>query len=298
MNILDVITAAQGGQAISNMARTYGVDAKQVEAVLGAVVPELSRMVARNTLNRAGVADIVKELGNQDTRSALVPGASLNSPGIITAGNDILGSLLGSKHASRGVAARAAGDTGVSEDVIKQMLPAIAALAMGGVAQDSRGALDGILAQLGGLTNSPLPLPGEPRTRTMPETRDWNLPDSNPAPAPRPAARPAGDVGRQSPLPIPGNNIPDMRKGSNPYEDLSDVIRRGGVRVPGGGGQGGGSAGGTTGSGSLENVIRDILGGAFGFQNKGIISWIIQYVVVRYGWRILQSILRRLMGGR
>jgi hypothetical protein len=286
-----MITAAQGGQAIKNMARTYGLDAQQVEGVLGAIIPEFSRVVARNTLNRAGVADIVRELGNSDTQAALAPGASLNSPDVVAAGNDILGTLLGSKHASRGVAARAARETGVSESVIRQMLPAIAAMAMGGVAKQSRGALDEILGQLGGLSNSPLPLPGEQRQ----PPHDWNTPD--PAPTAPSAPRPNGDVGRHSPLPIPGDNIPDMRKRSNPYDDLSDVIRRGGVRVPGGE-QGGGSPGGSTGGGSLDNVIRDILGGAFGFQNKGIVSWIIQYVVLRYGWRIVQFVLRRLMGGR
>jgi hypothetical protein len=298
VNILDVIKAAQGGEAVANMARTYGIDPAQVEAVLGKVVPDLTRAVARNTLNRQGTAEVVRELGRQDTQAALKPGASLNSPDIIAAGNDILGNLLGSKHQSRGLADRTARDTGVSADLIRKMLPAIAAITMGSAAKETRGGLDAILSQLGGLTGSPLPLPGEARAprRTQAEAPDWTMPEQAPSSAPRTGSR---DVGHQAPLPVPGDNVPEMQRRPQRYDDLSDVIRRGGVRIPGGGGGGsGGGAGIPNTGGSLDKVIRDILGGAFGFQNKGILSWVIQYVVMRYGWQIVQFVLRRLMGAR
>jgi hypothetical protein len=44
-----------------------------------------------------------------------------------------LGHILGSKDVSRQVAAQASTRTGISELVLKQMLPAVATLAMGGV---------------------------------------------------------------------------------------------------------------------------------------------------------------------
>ena len=55
-------------------------------------------------------------------------------------GNGILAHVLGSKEVSREVASRAAAQTGLSPDVMKQMLPLAATLMMGAFAQKSGGA--------------------------------------------------------------------------------------------------------------------------------------------------------------
>ena len=67
--------------------------------------------------------------------------------------------------------------------------------------------------------------------------------------------------------------------GPIPYSDLSDTIRRGGQVAAGGG--------------TLAAIVRSILGSLLGFQNRGVISWIIRMVVFRYGWSILKLILGR-----
>ncbi len=122
---------------------------------------------------------------------------------------------------------------------------------------------------------------------------------------------------QQSPLPIPGDDVPGMgRHEDNPYGDLSDILRRGGFRLPGGarvpGGQqqprGGearppsprdypekGSAGG--GGDLLGNIIRNVLGSVLGGgRGGGIISWIIRFVILRYAAKFLPAILRRILG--
>ena len=50
-------------------------------------------------------------------------------------GNGILGHLFGSKDVSRQVAAGASAQTGIGADVLKKMLPMLASLAMGALAQ-------------------------------------------------------------------------------------------------------------------------------------------------------------------
>jgi hypothetical protein len=52
-------------------------------------------------------------------------------------GNNILGHLLGSKDASRNVAAQAADVTGIDASIIKKALPMIAGLAMGALSKNS-----------------------------------------------------------------------------------------------------------------------------------------------------------------
>ncbi len=272
MNILEVLTAAQGGQVVGNLAQSFGIDRDKAAAVLAAVVPELTRNMERQSFNRGGIADLVAALGKADYSKTLKPDAPLTSPSVSEVGVEALDTILWSKDRSRSVAHRAARDTGVDETLIKSMLPAIAAVVMGGIASKAGGALQTIAGEVGA-----------------------------------PVAKAADiDVGEQRPLPVPGER-PGMGRANNPYGDLSDIIRRGGTRIPGGApkrapsggnGNGGGGIDLPSGGGNLDTIIRDLLGGIAGFQSKGVLGWIIRYFLVRWGWNFIQSILRRLLTGR
>ena len=54
-------------------------------------------------------------------------------------GNGILGHILGSKDVSRQVARNAAAQSGIGEDVLKKMLPVVAAMAMGALSKQRSG---------------------------------------------------------------------------------------------------------------------------------------------------------------
>lgn len=297
MQITDILASAQGGQVAANLAKTFGIDPATAEKAVGAVLPQLSSRIERNTLSRGGIADLIAMLGKPGVGKVLDDPAALGAPETEKLGIDVLDQVLWSKDRSRAVAAKAAKETGLSEDIIKKMLPTIAAMAAGGIAKGSSGALGEILSRLNG---SPLPLPGEkPAAQRAPAP-------SQPAP-PRPQSG-GGDVRRQVPLPVPGDDIRAPRRGrqiedqspsqeeeDNPYGDLGDIIRRGGYQIPGG--QGGGNSGGGTGGVSgdaLGDLVRNILGGLLGFQNKGVMSWIINFLLIKVGW----PILRRMIFGR
>jgi hypothetical protein len=70
-------------------------------------------------------------------------------------GNDVLGQILGSKDASRSVAADAAGQTGLDVGTLKQLLPHLASMAAGasggGAAQGGLGGLGNLGGMLGGV---------------------------------------------------------------------------------------------------------------------------------------------------
>jgi hypothetical protein len=271
VNILEVLTAGQGGQVVGNLAQSFGIDRKQAADVLTAVVPELAYNMERQSFNRGGLADLVSALGQADYSKALAPAAPLTSPAVREAGIQSLDTLLWSKDRSRTVAHRAARASGVDESLVRQMLPSIAAIVMGGIASKAGGTLSSIASELGAA----------------------------------PVAKAADfGVGDQRPLPIPGER-PGLGRSNNPYGDLPDIIRRGGTRIPSGGASrapaGPGRGGGTNlpqGGGNLDNIIRDILGGVVGFQSKGVIGWIIRFILVRWGWNFIQSILRRLLTRR
>ena len=94
---------------------------------------------------------------------------SLAQPSTIADGNNILGHLLGSKDASRTVASNAAAQTGLSPDVIKQMLPIAAAMLMGAAARHSAAAVGttGTPASSGGLASLLTPLLDRNRDGSM-----------------------------------------------------------------------------------------------------------------------------------
>lgn len=54
-------------------------------------------------------------------------------------GNGILGHLFGSKEVSREVAGAASAQTGIGSDILKQMLPVVAAMAMGALSKQASG---------------------------------------------------------------------------------------------------------------------------------------------------------------
>ncbi len=271
------------GPLADALARNFGLDKSDATAVLSAVVPDLSRAVERNTLNRGGIADLVATLGRADYQSALDPQFPLASPAVAESGIPVLETILGNKDKSRAVAQHAARASGVDAAQIRQMLPAIATLVMGALGKSAGSQFDRILGEVRAMPGSPLSIPGEAAARSA----------HDPA-----VTRSGGGVGEQRPLPVPGQ-VPDLRRKSNPYEDFSDVIRRGGTRLPPESRSprtGQDSA--PTQGGSLDSIIRDILGGSLGFENRGFLGWVMRAVVMRYGWQILQWMLRRFLYGR
>ena len=289
MDLMDVMRQAQGGNAIANLARTCGAQPAQVEAVMERIVPLLAQRIERNTLSRGGLADTVEIIGHSGYQAVLDQPAAFQNPDVRMAGNDLLEQVLGGKDASRKLAAQAALGSGLSDSIIKMMLPYIVQMVLGGLGRQLSGGLGDILSKipnLGGGTGSGSGGDGHTTGGGFPQ-----IPQSQPAPQ------------QQSPFPMPQQTFPQQTGGPlggggmlpgpegmgppqrNPYGDLSDVIRRGG-------------GGATVGGSSLWSVVRSILGSALGFRNSGVIGWIVRMLVMRFGWGILKRVLGRALTGR
>jgi hypothetical protein len=159
MNLLDLITQAQGGGAVSQMAERFGIPEDQAQSAIGAVLPMLAGAMQQN-VQSGGLDGLLSALQGGGHQKYLDDPSALNSPEAVQDGNGILGHLLGSKEVSRQVASHAAAESGVSSDIIKQMLPLVAGLLMGGLSRQASAsalapqqpsAADGILGMLGPL---------------------------------------------------------------------------------------------------------------------------------------------------
>lgn len=270
MNIKSLLDETSDRAPAQSLAAAFGVDPEKAGAALDIMAQSLSDRIERNTLSRGGVADIVDLLARPGAGAALARPETLASVQVEEAGNGVLDVLLGSKHASRGVAARTARATGLDEATLKKMLPAVASMVMGALQAKSMPQIEKSIAALPAL-GSPLPLPGE--NPTLPRTSGSG------------SGSTAGRGG--SPLPIPGDDIPGV-EGPSRFPQLPDIIRRGGrdiqVPAPGGGGAGGGS---------LDEIIRQILANALGFKNTGILAFILKIIFSRWFLGLLSRILFR-----
>lgn len=84
-----------------------------------------------------GLDSLMKGLQTGTDQRYLDDPGPLQDSATVTDGNAILGHLLGSKDASRNVAAHAAQASGVDASVIKKMLPVVAAMAMGALSKQT-----------------------------------------------------------------------------------------------------------------------------------------------------------------
>lgn len=139
MPLFDMMTNAKDGEAVKAMARQYGLSENQVEQAMAALMPAFSTGLKRNTSNPNDVGNFLQALAGGDHAKYFEDMQRAFTPEGVNEGNGILGHLFGSKDVSRAVAAQAASATGIGQGILKQMLPVLASIVMGGLFKQSTG---------------------------------------------------------------------------------------------------------------------------------------------------------------
>lgn len=171
MNLFEMMQQAQNGQAMQNLARQYGLSQQQTQAAIEALLPAFSMGLQRQTQDPYAFGSLAQMM----TASPFGRIFDANGDGIPdnarSAGTDVLSQIFGSKEVSNAVAAQAAATSGVGQAVLKQMLPVIAAMVMGGLTKSMQSnGLGGILGQFSemmrgqmpGMQPAPPPQPANP----------------------------------------------------------------------------------------------------------------------------------------
>lgn len=146
MHALAIIDKAQSGRAVDNLARTLGISEAEARAAIEAALPELTRGIERNTLSRAGLADLVTALGQGHHEQILDTPAAWTDPRVVTDGQAILDHLTGSKRNTEMLAARTMQASGLGSGIIKLLLPILAQWLLGALTKSTKGGLGDILA--------------------------------------------------------------------------------------------------------------------------------------------------------
>lgn len=166
MNLFEMMMQAQGGNAVNNMARQFGLAPEQAQSAMEALLPAFQMGMQRQAGTPDGMESLLKMFGGgqfagfHDANGDGIPDAAA------TQGNDILGQLFGGKEVSRAVANQAAAMSGISDAILKQMLPVMASMLMGGLFKGAmNNGLGGLMGQAmqGGLSNMMGGMAGQPQ---------------------------------------------------------------------------------------------------------------------------------------
>lgn len=152
--LMDMIARMGGADGIAEMAARVGLTPDQARAAITALVPAVTGGMAKQA--QAGNGSVVDQMAG----AAASYTGSAAGDGAVIQGNDILGSIFGSKDVSRAVAAQAASQTGLDIGALKALLPMVATMAASalgngtGTVAAPAGGLGGLLGGLLGGGNN------------------------------------------------------------------------------------------------------------------------------------------------
>ncbi len=148
MGLLQTILEAQNGGIIKQLANANGLNSQTAASAVAKLLGGLNNGIKQNTTNQSGLEALMAAVQGGGHDRYLNKKETAFSPAALLDGNNILGHILGSKDASRGLAGQVAKETGISSTILKKMLPIVATLAMGAIKKQS--ASGGGLGQLFG----------------------------------------------------------------------------------------------------------------------------------------------------
>ncbi len=139
--LFDMLAKAQNGSGMDALARQFGLSQQQTQAAIEALLPAFSQGLKRNASDPYGVGAFLTAMASGQHAKYFEDVTKAFAPQGVQEGNGILGHLFGSKELSRAIASQAAQATGIGQDILKQMMPAVASMLMGGLFKQSTGKL-------------------------------------------------------------------------------------------------------------------------------------------------------------
>lgn len=150
--LLEQILQAGGGSAVNMIAGRFGINPAQAQSAIEALTPAIAGGFKNQATQSGGIEGLIGSVLGANHVAVGEDPTELARPGTTAQGNEILGAIFGSKEVSRQVAQHAANKSGLSVEILKQMLPVLAMMAAGSMANKANsGGLGGLLgAAMGG----------------------------------------------------------------------------------------------------------------------------------------------------
>ena len=137
VNLYEILQSAQGGQAMDNLAKQFGLSAAQTQAAVEALLPAFSMGLKRQASEPEAAPNLFAMMTGPYAEAFEKSYSAFAQQATTTQGNEALGALFGSKEVSRAIADQAAALSGIGSQILKAMLPALASILMGGLAKSA-----------------------------------------------------------------------------------------------------------------------------------------------------------------
>lgn len=132
MSLLNLLSQAQGGQGLSQLAKQFGIDEGKANELAGMLAPAIGS-AAKQKAGSGGLNDVLGALKGEAPGNLFDDAEQAAAPQGQAQGMDFLEGLLGGSQGPRGLADEAANRSGVDISTIMQFLPALAAMLQGGL---------------------------------------------------------------------------------------------------------------------------------------------------------------------
>ena len=144
-----LLSSAQGGRLIDNLAQRFGLSDAQVESAIKALAPALSFGVEKAVESPEGFEKVVACLGAAQDCCAHDHAEAAVADDAIARGNSAVLSLFGSQDNTGQILQAASQQSGVPVDILSQLMPIIASVLLSGLNKTvNEQGLGGILGQL------------------------------------------------------------------------------------------------------------------------------------------------------
>ncbi|CAH2405559.1 DUF937 domain-containing protein [Mesorhizobium ventifaucium] len=228
-SLFDILAQAQNGNGMQALAQQFGLSQQQAQSAVEALLPAFSQGLKRSTSDPYGLGAFMTAMASGQHAKYFEDAGRAFSPQGVDEGNGILGHLFGSKELSRAVASQAAQASGVSQQILQQMLPVVASMMMGGLFKQTTNQMQAA----GGFGGGSNPL-GEIIEQMMRQAGGAQAPapQQHQAPQPGPMDNPFGKVlqdmfgGAQQPQQAPNPY------GDNPLGKVLQDMFGGGAQQP------------------------------------------------------------------
>lgn len=160
-NLLEIMQAAQGGNAYNNLAQQFGIGTEQAQKAVEAVLPAISMGLQQQAQSMEGWQNILSSLSQAQGSEQFFDSDGDGIPdNLENQGENALGAMFGGPEVAQAVASQAAQFAGLPATMMQQMLPMIATMVIGGLFKGAmNNGLGGLLGQMmqgggqGGLGN-------------------------------------------------------------------------------------------------------------------------------------------------
>jgi hypothetical protein len=124
---------------IAAIGRQFGLDEQQTQSAFDALVPVVAAGLRRNGQSDDGLTSLLGALASGRHVEYAEDPDRLTAQDTMEDGNAILGHIFGSKDVSRGVAQQLSASSGIGSDILKKLLPVVAAYVMSQIARSAMG---------------------------------------------------------------------------------------------------------------------------------------------------------------